>query len=84
MEQAREISKYNAQLHRDLGREQKMRKKLHNDIEDMKGLVISFALDEFDAGGNSTGRIRVYVRVRPLSNSEQTKNCQEAVIKVGH
>lgn len=39
VEQAREVGKYNAQLHRDLAREQKMRKKLHNDIEDMKGVL---------------------------------------------
>mmetsp|Transcript_6450 Transcript_6450/g.9735 ORF Transcript_6450/g.9735 Transcript_6450/m.9735 type:complete len:1086 (+) Transcript_6450:167-3424(+) len=63
--EAREIEKYNAQLHRDLGREQKARKKLHNEIEDMKG------------------KIRVYVRIRPLSNSEASKNCSEAVLKDG-
>ncbi len=29
------------------------------------------------------GRIRVYVRVRPLSNSERERNCTEAVVKDG-
>lgn len=35
--EAREVQKFNAQLHRDLGREQAHRKRLHNEIEDMKG-----------------------------------------------
>ena len=50
---------------RDLLREQLARKKLHNDIEDMKG------------------KIRVYVRIRPFSKSEESKGCTEAVIKDG-
>jgi hypothetical protein len=63
--EAREVQQYNAQLHRDLAREQKARKRLHNEIEDMKG------------------RIRVYVRVRPMSKSEKAKECSEAVLKDG-
>ena len=63
--EAREVQQYNAQLHRDLAREQKARKRLHNEIEDMKG------------------RIRVYVRIRPLSQSEKAKSCDEAVVKDG-
>ena len=63
--EAREVQQYNAQLHRDLAREQKARKRLHNEIEDMKG------------------RIRVYVRVRPLSKAEIAKDCSEAVLKDG-
>eukprot|EP00981_Chlorochromonas_danica_P005683 scaffold1172_cov180-Ochromonas_danica.AAC.10 len=63
--EAKVIQKYNAQLHKDLLREQVARKKLHNDMEDMKG------------------RIRVYVRVRPFSNSERERGCQEAVVKDG-
>lgn len=63
--EAREVQKFNAQLHRDLQREQGLRKKLHNEIEDMKG------------------KIRVYVRVRPMSNSERGKNCEEAVTRDG-
>ena len=65
IEEARQVQQYNAQLHRDLAREQKARKRLHNEIEDMKG------------------RIRVYMRVRPMSKSEKEKNCQEAVLKDG-
>src|SRR5690606_32513509 len=29
------------------------------------------------------GRIRVYVRIRPLSTSERERGCQEAVVKDG-
>ena len=29
------------------------------------------------------GKIRVYVRVRPFSKSEQAKNCEESVVKDG-
>lgn len=65
IEEARAVQQFNAQLHRDLQREQQARKKLHNEIEDMKG------------------KIRVYVRVRPFSNSERQKGCTEAVIKDG-
>lgn len=88
--EAKVIQKYNAQLHkydvnflalygsmpftfhvclligyRDLQREQVARKKLHNDMEDLKG------------------KIRVYVRVRPMSNSERDRGCIEAVVKDG-
>ena len=30
-----------------------------------------------------TGKIRVYVRVRPFSKSEQQRNCEEAVLRDG-
>eukprot|EP01038_Epipyxis_sp_PR26KG_P009321 gene9321-12558_t len=33
------VQKYNAQLHKDLQREQLARKKLHNDMEDLKGKI---------------------------------------------
>jgi hypothetical protein len=49
---------------RDLQREQLARKKLHNDMEDLKG------------------KIRVYVRIRPMSQSERDRGSQEAVFKV--
>jgi hypothetical protein len=39
IEEAKCIQQYNAQLHRDLAREQAVRKKLHNEIEDMKGKI---------------------------------------------
>jgi hypothetical protein len=35
--EAKVVQKYNAQLHKDLLREQQARKKLHNDMEDLKG-----------------------------------------------
>ena len=65
IEQAREIQQFNAQLHRDLTREQNARKRLHNEMEDLKG------------------RIRVYVRIRPMSRTEEEKNCQNSVLKDG-
>lgn len=65
IEEARQVQQFNAQLHRDLAREQKARKRLHNEIEDMKG------------------RIRVYVRVRPMSKTEKGRDCGEAVLKDG-
>ena len=37
--EAKVIQKYNAQLHKDLQREQLARKKLHNDMEDLKGKI---------------------------------------------
>lgn len=37
--EAKVVQKYNAQLHKDLQREQLARKKLHNDMEDMKGAL---------------------------------------------
>eukprot|EP01032_Pedospumella_encystans_P022868 gene22868-25901_t len=37
--EAKVVQKYNAQLHKDLQREQLARKKLHNDMEDMKGKI---------------------------------------------
>ena len=64
IDEARIIQKFNAQLHKDLLREQLARKKLHNDMEDLKG------------------KIRVYVRIRPFSNSERERGCLEAVTKV--
>jgi hypothetical protein len=39
IEEARQVQQYNAQLHRDLGREQQARKRLHNEMEDMKGRI---------------------------------------------
>jgi len=39
IEEARQVQQFNAQLHRDLAREQKARKRLHNEIEDMKGRI---------------------------------------------
>jgi hypothetical protein len=65
LDQAKVVQKYNAQLHKDLLREQVARKKLHNDMEDLKG------------------KIRVYVRVRPFSKTEQERGCTESVIKDG-
>jgi hypothetical protein len=38
--EAKVVQKYNAQLHKDLQREQLARKKLHNDMEDMKGACL--------------------------------------------
>jgi hypothetical protein len=35
--EARIVQQFNAQLHKDLGREQLARKRLHNEMEDMKG-----------------------------------------------
>lgn len=63
--EARSIQAFNAQLHKDLQREQISRKKLHNEMEDLKG------------------KIRVYVRVRPFSNSEAERGCTESIIKDG-
>jgi len=37
--EARAIQQYNAQLHKDLAREQQQRKRLHNEMEDMKGRI---------------------------------------------
>ena len=37
--EARAIQAYNAQLHKDLAREQLARKRLHNEMEDMKGKI---------------------------------------------
>ena len=48
------VDRRNAQLDRDLGREVKRRKDLHNALEDLKG------------------RIRVYLRVRPMNDREKT------------
>ena len=63
--EAKIIQQFNVQLHKDLAREQNMRKKLHNELEDMKG------------------KIRVYVRIRPMSKSELERGCTEAVVKDG-
>lgn len=63
--EAKVVQKYNLQLHKDLQREQQARKKLHNDMEDLKG------------------KIRVYVRIRPFSKSEQQRGCEESVFKDG-
>eukprot|EP01041_Mallomonas_annulata_P007974 gene7974-16322_t len=63
--EARPLIALNAQLFRDLGREQAARKKLHNEMEDLKG------------------KIRVYVRIRPMSTSEIERRCEDAVIKDG-
>ena len=48
------MDRWNAQLDRDLVREVKRRKDLHNALEDLKG------------------RIRVYLRVRPMNDKEKT------------
>ena len=48
------MDRRNAQLDRDLVREVKRRKDLHNALEDLKG------------------RIRVYLRVRPMNDKEKT------------
>ena len=40
IEEARQIQGFNAQLHKDLGREQVARKRLHNEMEDMKGTCV--------------------------------------------
>ena len=63
--EARIVQQFNAQLHKDLAREQLTRKRLHNEMEDLKG------------------KIRVYVRIRPFTQSERDRGCTEAVIKDG-
>ena len=45
--EAKVVQKYNAQLHKDLQREQLARKKLHNDMEDMKGVVYFYLVISF-------------------------------------
>lgn len=65
LKEAKIIQQFNIQLHKDLQREQNARKKLHNEMEDLKG------------------KIRVYVRIRPFSKSENERGCNEAVVKDG-
>ena len=43
IEEARQVQQFNAQLHRDLAREQVARKRLHNEMEDMKGRIRVYA-----------------------------------------
>lgn len=62
---ARATVQLNVQLHKDLAREQNARKRLHNEMEDMKG------------------KIRVYIRIRPMSKTEIERGCTEAVSKDG-
>ena len=63
--EAKATIQLNIQLHKDLTREQQARKRLHNEMEDMKG------------------KIRVYIRVRPMSKKEIERGCVEAVNKDG-
>eukprot|EP01041_Mallomonas_annulata_P000923 gene923-1789_t len=65
LETERFLISLNEKLFEDLGREQAARKKLHNEMEDLKG------------------RIRVYVRIRPMSGTETARRCQEAVLADG-
>lgn len=53
-------------------------------MEDMKGkkYPLSSKLNSSIFLLIDSGRIRVYVRIRPLSESEINKNSQEAVLKV--
>jgi predicted RNase H-like nuclease (RuvC/YqgF family) len=88
--EAKVVQKYNAQLHKDLQREQLARKKLHNDMEDMKGnyKVFMFVhavvlVQMLCCMYVFAGKIRVYVRVRPFSKTELAKNCEESVVKDG-
>jgi DNA replication protein DnaC len=37
--EARQVQQFNAQLHKDLAREQAARKRLHNEMEDLKGRI---------------------------------------------
>ena len=39
MLEKRQMHQNNVQLHKDLGREQLIRRKLHNELEDMKGKI---------------------------------------------
>jgi hypothetical protein len=39
VQEARAVQQYNTQLHKDLAREQLQRKRLHNEMEDMKGKI---------------------------------------------
>jgi predicted RNase H-like nuclease (RuvC/YqgF family) len=87
--EAKVVQKYNAQLHKDLQREQLARKKLHNDMEDMKGnhsicyVGCAVILTYCRLCVCFAGKIRVYVRVRPFSKTELAKNCEESVVKDG-
>jgi hypothetical protein len=64
IDEARQIQNLNAQLHKDLAREQIGRKRLHNELEDLKG------------------RIRIYVRIRPMSKKDIERGA-EATFKDG-
>lgn len=57
----KKIKKKNADLIQRWQKEQALRRKYYNELEDMKG------------------KIRVYARVRPLTNSEREKNCDIAL-----
>jgi len=65
LELERDLITYNKRLFEDLGREQAIRKKLHNDMEELKG------------------KIRVYVRVRPLSSTETETRCKDCIFQEG-
>ena len=39
VEEAKQIHQFNSQLHKDLAREQLARKRLHNEMEDLKGRI---------------------------------------------
>lgn len=66
--EAKVVQKYNAQLHKDLQREQLARKKLHNEMEDMKGKIrVYVRVRPFSMGERERGCTEAVVKDGKMS-----------------
>ena len=81
MLEKRQMHQNNIQLHKDLGREQLIRRKLHNELEDMKGKIrVYVRIRPFSKKEMEMGCTEAVMKVRTIQKSCCFHDCSCVVI----